>query len=248
MITDVRKKGILLIASFLLLLAAGVYMAFAWYTKMTSASDMTFDAARWEYSANYAVDDFSIGVYTSPIIDTDGDEFVAIVNGKAAPGTKGFCPVVLSAEDSDAAVGYVLKVDKSTMSPEFQERIFFYQDPAMTVPVGTDWGSTTEPGNVMTGTIPAGQSKTVNIYWKWVYDLDELTSLDSSIEPLEASAEEFDAFDTMVGKNPERYEPDMRAQLLITGSQISPEEATGSQWIEMNTVPQTETTTPAATN
>jgi len=231
-ITDVRKKGILLIASFLLLLAAGVYMAFAWYTKMTSASDMTFDAARWEYSANYAVDDFTIGVYTSPIMERDGNEFRAIVDGKAAPGTCGFSPVILSAEDSDAAVGYVLKVDKSTMSPEFRERIFFYQDEDMTIPVGTDWGTETEPGNVMTGTIPAGETKTIYIYWKWVYSYDEARTL-GNVDSLTTAAneEEFDAFDTAVGKDPARYEPDMRAQILITGSQLSPEET--GEWVEM---------------
>jgi len=229
-ISDVRKKGILLAASFLLLMAAGVYMAFAWYTKVTSASDMMFDAARWEYSANYAVDSFALGVYTSPVTDATGT-FQAVVDGKAAPGTSGYSPVVLSAANSDAAVGYVLKVDKSTMSPEFQERIYFYQDEAMTEPAGKDWGGEDRESDIITGIIPAGSEKTVYIYWKWVYDLAELEDMEDGIRTTEQTAEQFDEFDTQVGKNPEKYEPDMRAQILITGSQVQPEETGG--WVEM---------------
>lgn len=217
-------------------------MAFAWYTKMTSASDMIFDAARWEYSANYAVDSFSIGVYTSPVME-EGEQtgFTAVVNGKAAPGTCGYSPVRLSAGDSDTAVGYVLKVDKSTMSTEFQERIFFYQDAAMTEPVGTDWGGDGREGNVIVGTIPPGEEETVYIYWKWAYDLTEAKTL-SGKTALSTAADdaEFDTFDTAVGKDPERYEPDMRAQILITGTQLNPGEATG-QWIEMNVIPEGDT-------
>jgi len=229
-IKEIRKKGILLVVSLILLLAAGMYMAFAWYTKMTSASEMTFDTAKWEYSANFSSDPIIINIYNSPVSLEDGTTGVAVVSGKAAPGTEGYAPVVLSAGNSDVAVGYTISVDKSLMSDEFKERIYFFQDAAMTTPAGDSWGDASGNGRtVMTGTLQPGETKTVILYWRWVYDSAEVSQIAGGRRTTTATAAEFDAFDTKVGMNPDHYEKDMVAQVLISGTQVQPEaDASGS--------------------
>ena len=210
---DLRKKGILLLAALLLLLSAGVWFAYAWYTKMTSVSGLDFEAARWDYSANYAVGDVSMNVFSSAVQDETGRQIIEA--NKAAPGTSGYFPILLSAENSDVDVRYEAKVDKSTMSTEFRERIYFYRDAAMTLPVDM------EDENVITGTIPRGGTATMMIYWKWIYEQSDITGAGGTVL-IEETPEEFDAFDTKVGQHPDLYEPYMRAKVLITGTQIEP--------------------------
>ncbi len=200
----------LLAASLLLLIAAGVYLTFGWYTKMTSVAAMEYDVAQWDFTANYSVDDLILNVYT----------YSNVNNNKAAPGTAGEIPVRLSAEQSQTDVNYIITLDKSTMSPEFQERIFFYSDAAMTHMI-VNTGEITSETQVdhLTGTIPHGGTSTVKIYWKWIYEYEDIPS---GISPIEEDSESFDAFDTEVGKRPDLYEADMGATLRISGVQPTP--------------------------
>ena len=247
MIKDIRKKGILLVASLLLLLAAGVYMAYAWYTKNTSASDMSFNAARWEYSANFSTEPIELNICSMPVKYADGSEGISIVEGKAAPGTEGFAPIVLSAGESEIAVGYSLSVDKSLMSDEFKERIYFFQDEEMTQPAGDNWGDTGGNGRtVITGILEPGETKTIIIYWRWVYDAAEIQNTAGGKRYTSMSSQEFDAFDTMVGSNPERYKADMVAQVLISGTQVEPGASNAPEAAQRTTEPQ-ETTPPEET-
>lgn len=223
MIREIRKKGILMVVSLLLLLAAGMYMAYAWYTKNTSASEMSFDTARWEYSANFAAGPVELNICRMPVTYEDGTEGVSIVEGKVAPGTEGYAPVILSAGESDVAVGYSLSVDKSLMSKEFRERIYFFQDAEMTKPAGDSWGDANGDGRtVITGVLEPGETKTIILYWRWVYDAAEVSTIAGGRRYTSANAQQFDEFDTMVGQNPDRYEADMIAQVLISGTQVQP--------------------------
>jgi len=210
--TELKKKGILLAVSIVLLVSATLYLAFAWYTKMTSVSNIEFTAAKWDFRANYSSDSYEINVYNYPRTDASG---LIVEEGKAAPGTAGFVPVLLSATSSETDVNYSITVDKSTMSKEFQERIYFYSDPLMR---DTDILDSEHP---LTGTIPHGQAVTAKVYWKWIYEKRDVPAWASSILPGE-TAEQFDAFDLKVGKNPEQYTPYMGAQLYITGAQTQP--------------------------
>lgn len=215
---DIRKKGILLLVSLLLLASAAIYMAFAWYTKMTSVSELSFDTAMWDFNANYNVSDFTINVFSYPRKDDSGQ---LITTGKSAPGTSGWIPVKLSAAKSDIDVEYALWIDKSTMSSEFQERIFFYSDAAMTQKLGEmDASGDT---NILSGTIPKGSEINLTLYWRWVYDYEEATTRMGHPPLTAASSAAFDIFDTQVGKNPDMYEPYMTANMHITGSQVKPE-------------------------
>lgn len=199
---NLKKKGILLVVSILLLIAAGVYFTLAWYTKMTSVGDLEFDVARWDYSANYSLSDYTVNVYT----------YSQLNNKKAAPGTAGVVPFLLSAEESDADIKIRLTIDKSTMSPEFQERIFFYSDPDMTEMLTAD--------TPIIAIVKRGETLGVPVYWKWIYEFDDIPEGYATVE--DETAESFDVFDTQVGKRPDLYEPQMNATATIMGLQAEP--------------------------
>lgn len=201
---NLKKKGVLLAISILLLVAAGIYFTLAWYTKMTSVSGLEFDVAKWDYSANYSIGDYQLNVY----------EYSNVNGDKAAPGTAGEIPIVLTATSSDDDVEYKLTIDKSTMSPEFQERIFFYEDPEMEQMI-------TETSS-LTGVIERGGESTVTVYWKWIYEFGEIPTGYGKVE--NETAESFDEFDTEVGKHPDLYEPKMNATIVITGLQEKPKQ------------------------
>jgi hypothetical protein len=201
---ELKRRGMLLLLSALMLVSAGAYLTFAWYTKMTSVSGMEFNAAQWEFTANYEVSDFNINVMS----------YDALNEGKAGPGTKGEIPIVLGAVQSDTDVDYEIWIDKSTMSKEFQDRIYFYVDKAMT----TEFVSTTP----LEGTIKKGQSETVTIYWKWIYEYKDMPGVNQSAADFAENSKEFDKFDTEVGKHPEMYRDQMSATLSIVGTQKSP--------------------------
>ena len=206
--SELKRKGILLLLSVLMLVSAGAYLTFAWYTKVTSVSSMTFEAAQWEFTANYEVSDFEINV----------NSYTTSNEGMAAPGTAGVIPIRLSATNSHTDVYYQIRLDKSTMDPRFQERIFFSKDAACTQSLETK-------DAYMDGVIDVGGSQKyvdVKIYWKWIYEFDELEDIPVDVEPIEKNAAEFDAFDTQVGKNPELYEDMMSATITIVGTQRSP--------------------------
>lgn len=212
---NIKRKGILLAVSILLLIAAGVYLTLGWYTKMTSVGGMQFDVARWDFSANYSIGDFQLNVYKYSQVDGGSGE-------KAAPGTSGEIPVLLSAESSEADVNYNLTIDKSSMSKEFQERVFFYKDAAMTQLI--------TPDVTLTGTIKKGNSTTVTIYWKWIYEFKDIPkSGGKTVDGYDLVENEtsttFDEFDTAVGKRPDLYEPQMNATLKISGLQSEPKKS-----------------------
>lgn len=207
---ELKKKGILLLLSLLMLVAAGAYLTFAWYTKVTSVSGMEFNAAQWEFTANFEVDDIKVNVYS----------YTTSNKGMAAPGTAGVIPILLGAKQSDTDVDFEIYLDKSTMSPEFRERIYFYTKETMKAEELFDSAATNTTGQQkIMGKIDANGETTVNIYWKWVYEYKDVPGADANDT---AKSLAFDEFDTLVGKKPDLYEPYMSATLSIVGTQSSP--------------------------
>ena len=60
----------------------------------------------------------------------------------------------------------------------------------------------------------------VPIYWKWIYEYDDIPDGYKMVEGEDAN--KFDIFDTQVGKRPDLYEPQMNATVSITGLQATP--------------------------
>ncbi len=199
---NIKKKGILLAVSILLLLVVGIYFTLAWYTKMTSVGGMNFNVAKWDFDANYSIGDLYLNVYS----------YTHVNGGLAAPGTSGEMPILLSAEDSDTDISFLITIDKTTMSNEFQERIYFYKDKEMQQMI--------TPDSTITGIIDAGGTTTVKIYWKWIYEFSDIPTGYGTIENETAAL--FNEFDTAVGKRPDLYESKMNAAIRISGLQTDP--------------------------
>ncbi len=210
----VTAKMILLGLTLVLLISCLVYFTAAWYTKMVSVSGLKFEAAKWDFSANFAIDDFKINVY----------QYSSITQDKVAPGTGGVIPISLAAYQSETNISYMIAVKRDTMHEKFKERIFFYYLDASGNKVYFD-GSPSNPkadSRTMVGEIARGEEAKVNIYWEWVYEA-----------PVGSSAAvilEWDEFDTEVGKNPELWSNQMNAEVSIIGEETRPtREATAAQ-------------------
>lgn len=106
----------LVTVSAVLLIMAVVYFATAWYTKMVNVSDLTFNVAQWEFSANNLIDSLVLDVY----------EYDTLETGYIAPGSAGFIPVDISVADANTSIDYYITLDASGMSEPMQQRIQFY--------------------------------------------------------------------------------------------------------------------------
>ncbi len=204
---EIYTKAILMGVALLLLVAALVFFTVAWYTKMVSTAGINLQAAQWDFTANHTVDAVTVNVY----------EYSSLSDEKAAPGTAGYIPIVLGARQSDTDIQYTLLVDRTTMSPEFQDRIFFYynKEEGGTTKKVYFGASPEDPDNdklvEMTGTIPHGGTATVTIYWEWIYEAPEGSDSDA-----------WDEFDTKVGEDPALYITDMNAKVTVVGVEVNP--------------------------
>ncbi len=211
-------KMVLLGITVIILLAATIMFTVAWYTKMVSVSGLEFKTAEWDFTANYAVDDIAVNVYEYTSIRSDPEPM-------AAPGTKGYIPIKLSAWQSDTDITFTLLLDRTSMSEEFQRRIFFYyyvdeEGNILTTETGTKVYLDGSPENPeleqvpMVGNIEHGSSTVIMIFWEWLYEAPDGST--------EAQISEWDKFDTAVGKNPALYKEDMNAKISVLGVQVEP--------------------------
>ncbi len=207
-VKTVYTKAILMVVALILLVAALIFFTTAWYTKMVSTAGVNLQAAQWDFTANHTVDAIQVNVY----------EYESMAKGRhrAAPGTAGWIPVTLGATQSDTDVTYYLSVDKSSMSQEFKERIFFYYYKADESGNRTKVYLNEKPESAtesiepqMTGTIPAKGQIQVKVGWEWIYEAPT-----SVTEPGRTT---WDEFDTKVGRNPDLYESDMAAAIKVMG-------------------------------
>ncbi|NCB52317.1 MAG: hypothetical protein EOM54_10600 [Clostridia bacterium] len=198
----------MLIISSMLLVSVLIYATTAWFTKMVSVSGMEFSVAQWDFTANQTLDDMTINVY----------EYASLNGHLAAPGTAGYIPVLLSATHSDTDVVYYITVDESSMSQEFQDRIFFYY-----IDSGGVQRIFENDGNDMTGVIAHGTSTTITIYWEWIYELEfHVPEGQELTEEQRQAIEDHNEFDTRVGQNPSLYASYMNATVRIAGVQAQP--------------------------
>lgn len=242
----IHKKVALLGLSCLLLIGVTVYITMAWYTRMVSTAGMEFEVAQWDFTANQMIDDFTVNIYQySHVLQENG------VTQVAAPGTAGYIPITLSLGDSQVDIQYYITVDTSTMSEEFQDRIFFYYTEEVDE---DDTSSSTSKeliafeglGEDMTGIITLDEkTKLVYVYWEWIYEVEpseeavlaylvesDAIETDATVDGVDSDRynaaertliDQADAFDTLVGKNPDDYASDMIATLQIYGVQKEPD-------------------------
>lgn len=155
-----KKKALLTLASFGLLVMVAMYATIAWYTNIANVTGLTFDVADFNFKVNYAADNFIIQL----------DDYLNVTDDKAAPGTGGVIPIQVQAEGAVGAT-YAINLDLTNMAPEFQDRIrfFYYTKDADGNYVEHLLGGDTAD---ITGTIVSSGSQTEYIYWEWIYTAD----------------------------------------------------------------------------
>lgn len=155
-----KKKALLALASMGLLVIVLVYGTIAWYTNIANVTGLTFDVANFDFTVNYAADNFIIQI----------DDYLNVKDSKAAPGTGGVIPIKVSAT-GDVGATYAINLDFSDMAPEFMERIrfFYYTYDSNT---GYTEHVLDENAEDIDGTITAAGSVTEYIYWEWMYTAD----------------------------------------------------------------------------
>lgn len=154
-----RRKTLLMLASFGVLVLVIAYASIAWYTNISNVAGLTFDVGKYDFQANYAGDDFLIQV----------DEYLNVDTDKAAPGTMGVIPIRVSA-GGDVGAAYAINLDFSDMAQEFKDRIRFYyytKENGKTVEYVLD-----EKSEDIVGTLTSKGSITEYIYWEWIYTAD----------------------------------------------------------------------------
>lgn len=164
-----KKKALMSVAALVLLITLGVAGAVAWYTRIAEITGMSFDAARFDFNANYKEDTFIIHV---------SDYLTGGTNQGIAPGAGGVIPIRISTIDPQGSntqgtpvnVNYTLSVDTSQMAPEFAERIKFYY-------FTKEDGATVKKKIYLdtervTGTLTGGQEQYEYLYWEWIYSAD----------------------------------------------------------------------------
>lgn len=204
-----QRKFMLLLLSTALLAAVVIFATVAWFTKMTSVSGLKFDVAQWDFTANQMIDDMVVNVY----------QYSTMADRVAAPGTAGYIPILLTATESETDIDYYITVNKSSMSQEFQDRIFFYYEDDM-----KNRHEFVNKGEDLSGTLPRGTTTVIYIYWEWIYELVLEPAGENGAHTAEqlASMAAHDRFDTLVGQNPSLYIPLMNATIQIAGVQVEP--------------------------
>lgn len=159
---DIKKRGLLVITALVLLIGMAVFFTYAWYTRISSIAALDFHLAHWDFNANFHTSSILVNVYEYTHIYSSANLELA------APGTAGTVTVRLGADDTETDVEYIMTVDTSTLSPDFQKRLYFFYYDSNNERVDFD---SAEDG--LSGTIEAHSSAITSFHWEWIYSLDE---------------------------------------------------------------------------
>jgi len=121
-----KRKIIIAATSLSLLVAVAAIGTVGWYTRMNNISGITLDVAKFDFRANFSDTTFIVDV----------NDYLNVHQDKAAPGTSGVIPVLLT-NSSEVDVKYTVYMDLSPMAPEMLERVRFYVYRAQTNSDGT---------------------------------------------------------------------------------------------------------------
>ena len=228
-VLGLRRKGVALAATFILLVILIVVGTVAWYTRLATVQGMTFNVAKFGIGASSVDKDDTLQIYV--------DDFLNVQKDKAAPGTGGVIPVKVSLmTDDEVGADYTVSLDLSGVAPEFLQRLRFYyytkDSNGDGKPDRHELGGTrytyTESGDNYTRSSEAKKDKELEeggyyesitgsldstnqekyefIYWEWIYELDkDVYNLSTGEwETNEATASDSDKeahneFDTAIG-------------------------------------------------
>lgn len=154
-----NNKTLFVVAVILFAMAAGLFVgAFARFqTTVTGTGTLT--TATWSFTVNGGTSAFEVDLTSGTVYNTITVDGVK----KIQPGSYGVFPLVLSAVGSEVPVTY--NAEFGGLTGDVPANLALYSDETYT----------TSLANVSGDTITAGGTKTVNIYWKWLYTNDDET-------------------------------------------------------------------------
>lgn len=152
--TKKNDKTIFIAAAIMFACAIGLFVgAFARFQTVVGGS-ATLKTADWSFMVNGGTSDFSVNLADGTaynLVEVDGEK-------RIQPGSYGVFALVLSAVGSDVDVTYNANFG-GLSGDKVPANLALYSDDQYTKPLA----------NVSGDVITAGQQKTVNIYWKWLY-------------------------------------------------------------------------------
>lgn len=152
-----NEKTIFIVAVILFAMAVGLFVGAYARFQTTVTGTGTLTTATWSFQVNGSTSSFDVdlasGTVYNTIAVTVGNETI----NKIQPGSYGSFDLVLSAEGSEVPVTYNAKF--GALVGDVPENLALYSDDTYT----------TTLANVSGDVIAAGSTKTVTIYWKWLY-------------------------------------------------------------------------------
>lgn len=168
------QKSSFAMISLLLIIILLVAVTVTWFVLGTHANvnELTGKVSDWDL----IVSTTSMG---DPITDDDKlvlnvDDFTNVTNGKLAPGTTGTIEFY-ARSNSDVVAGCSITLDKSALTLEgdgtdysevLQNHLRFYTDDTYTTEIDME--------NAYTAEITMGEEKKITVYWRWLYEGDEI--------------------------------------------------------------------------
>lgn len=159
-----NDKTIFIVAIILFALAVGLFVgAYARFqTQVTGTGSLT--TANWAFAVNGSSTTFEVDLASGTVYNTIDVQVNGETVHKIQPGSYGSFDLVLSAAGSEVPVTY--NAVFGGLSGDVPTNLALYSDS----------GYTTSLANVNGDVIAAGGSKTVTIYWKWLYTETNETS------------------------------------------------------------------------
>ena len=152
-----NEKTIFIVAVILFAMAVGLFVGAYARFQTTVTGTGTLVTATWSFQVNGSTDTFEVDLASGTTYNT----IEATVNGqtvkKIQPGSYGSFDLVLSAEGSEVPVTY--NATFGALEGSVPANLALYSDDS--------YSNTLE--DVSGDVIAAGSTKTVTIYWKWLY-------------------------------------------------------------------------------
>lgn len=184
-----KKKSLVLIALLVLVGLTSGYVSrtYAKYVKTLDNATGTTTVAKWDFKkgTNYGVFDITL----PGTVDA-----TTLVSGRIAPGTSGTFTIDLDNSGSEVGVEYTIEFTTASGVPS---NLVFKQSTT----------TISAAGSKVIGTIPAGQTDSVELSWEWPY---ETTSSALTVEDGEDTA------------NGEAVSRTMTLTATVNGKQVQP--------------------------
>ncbi len=245
-----RNKAIIVASIGCVITACMFYIGFAWYTRISNIHVVTFDVAEYELAVNDNTDnEFLVNVYEYSNVKnktaapgTAG--YIPIkLSARHSAVSVDFSitwgNLMITELQKHIRFFYLvdgggnpivcdLNEDGKTVVDDHKK--YFLTSPSSSNPAGTSKKYLTETSTIQ-GVVNMYCEKVIYIYWEWYLDADAAYgagALEAGVTVDDAYRTAWDAFDTDIGRYPEKYRDGMFVKIHCVGVQSVPDLETKS--------------------